>query len=67
MPREGKTREQQLVDLVFACAIHGATYMSGWKDEDVARWAAKQLEGCGFPTHQQGLSWGVLDDTRPPL
>lgn len=53
-------REQELVNICFACALHAADYHAGQSHEQVAAWVAEQLKGCGFPTEPRGISWGVL-------
>lgn len=64
-----KSREQQLVDICFSLVMtatdkHNMKYFGDGnsKNEKVGEWVADQLRRCGFPTHQQGCSWGVLDD-----
>lgn len=64
-----KSREQQLVDICFQIAMTAASdrgleyFGSGSdKNERICDWVVEQLRECGFPTHQQGSSWGVLDE-----
>lgn len=60
--------DQKLVDILFdiALTVHNRRdYFDGKTNEEVAQWAAKQLQDCGFPTTPVGMSWGVLQ--RQPI
>lgn len=59
-------REQKLVDICFSVAMHIHTEKSfkGKSNEEVAKWVAEQLEGCGFKTIPMGASWGVLTNKQ---
>lgn len=59
-------REQKLVDIAFQLAIVGAQHLNGKSSDEVAKWAATQLEECGFPTVPMGMSWGVLANKPRP-
>jgi hypothetical protein len=60
-----QSEQQQLVDICFQLVLvatdpkhsHHFRIMSM---ENKAKWVARQLEGCGFPTEPRGSSWGVL-------
>ena len=55
-----RSKEQQLIDIMFEVAIVGAKYMHGKSNEEIAEWVAKQLKDCGFDTEPRGACWGVL-------
>lgn len=63
-----KSREQQLIDLMFDLAITARS--SEWckmaSNESIAQWVRHNLEGCGFHTEPMGSSWGVLRDKEIP-
>jgi len=58
---------QKLIDACFQIGlmISDPKYdLRDFDDEKKAEWIAKQLELVGFPTHQVGSSWGVLDKPK---
>lgn len=62
-----KSREQELVDIMFQVAQFSSLYWSAKdkteyysKQEEHMKWVAEQLKGCGFETKPMGSSWGVL-------
>lgn len=62
-----RSKEQELVDIVFACVLmrHDPMFRASFEaldQEQMAAWVAKQLRGCGFETVPMGSSWGVLTD-----
>ena len=59
--RVAKTREQELIDIMFQVAFTAAEKMHEKSTPASAAWVAEQLKQCGFPTMPQGASWGVLD------
>jgi hypothetical protein len=61
-----RSREQQLVDIVFSAAIKAALALHGKPTAEVAAWVADQLKQCGFPTEPMGMSWGVLQSMPMP-
>ncbi len=61
-----RSREQQLIDLMFEMAV--AFALADWHPtrEEAAAWVADKLNNCGFETRPMGSSWGVLVDKREP-
>lgn len=61
-------REQKLVDIMFECLMmmHDERYGKALREadrDDLAAWARRQLDGCGFPNvGPVGMSWCVLKD-----
>ena len=57
------TPEQKLVDICFMIALtmKGNKKLNKMSNEDLAKWVADQLNGCGFKTFPCGSSWGVLE------
>ena len=63
-----RSKEQKLVDICFEIAITlqmNQEWLKKQSREDIGKWVADQLRGCGFPTTPCGMSWGVL--TEPNL
>ena len=70
MRHDERSKEQQLIDIMFQVAQHSAVYFCNetpdWKDyyrntqEKHMEWVADQLRQCGFDTVPMGSSWGVL-------
>ena len=56
-------KAQKLVDLCFdiALTMSDDRYLREKDTEFKAKWIAQKLRECGFKTHPQGASWGVLD------
>lgn len=50
----------ELMEILFQVAIVAAERMHGRSAQEVAEWAASQLEACGFKTQPCGMSWGIL-------
>lgn len=62
--KKEKTK-QDLVNICFEIAMTVAErpdVFNQMSKEDIAKWTAKQLRMCGFPTEPCGASWGVLID-----
>lgn len=55
-----RSKEQQLIDMMFEVALMSAERMHGKTKEEIAAWVALQLRLCGFDTTPCGASWGVL-------
>ena len=55
-----RSKEQQLVDIMYQIAMTSAQYLHGKSNEEIAEWVSKQLRDCGFDTEPRGASWGVL-------
>lgn len=56
-----KSREQELVDIMFAVAYHVKYYHpKDWTNEQTMKWVAEQLRSMGYDTQPMGVSWGVL-------
>ena len=55
-----RSKEQQLVDIMYQIAMTSAQYLHGKSNEEIAEWVSKQLRDCGFDTEPCGASWGVL-------
>jgi len=55
-----RSKEQQLIDIMFQVALMCAERMHGKSNEEIAEWVAHQLRECGFDTEPCGASWGVL-------
>ena len=55
--------EQKLVDICFEIALtmKGNKKLNKMSNDDLAKWVADQLDGCGFKTFPCGSSWGVLE------
>lgn len=55
-----RSKEQDLIDIMFQVALVSAEYMHGKSREEIAAWVAKQLRECGYDTEPIGASWGLL-------
>jgi hypothetical protein len=64
-----RSREQELVDILFQLTITAATNdcFRGKSIQEIAEWTAGQLRANGFPTEPCGACWGVLvePDRKP--
>jgi hypothetical protein len=55
-----RSKEQELIDIIFQIALMCAERMHDKSREEIAEWVAHQLRECGFDTQPLGASWGVL-------
>jgi hypothetical protein len=61
-----KSREQQLIDICFACAIVSTEFNQTKSNEEIANWVRHQLRECGFNVSGPvGMSWGILQPNAP--
>jgi hypothetical protein len=55
-----RSKEQQLIDIMYQIAMTSAQYLHGKSNEEIAEWVTTQLKDCGFSTEPRCASWGVL-------
>jgi hypothetical protein len=55
-----RSKEQDLIDIMFQVALVSAEYMHNKSREEIAAWVATQLRECGYDTEPIGASWGLL-------
>lgn len=62
-----KSREQQLIDLMFDLALtaRSSEWCKNASNFAIAQWVRHNLESMGFYTEPIGSSWGVLCDRIP--